>query len=401
MLKHLSLLTLVMFMALPADADPYRLIIGDRVIVNYDFLDEPKPTSVDLDGNIRLSEVGSIPAAGRTLDEIENAISEQMTLGGFSGVSFVLVEISEYAPVVVSGYVERSGRYEYLPGMDVSAALALAGGFGAGDIEGPNADVLAVNARRRASTAAERIAGAVADITRLDAALDGPDTPVELSDAMRAAVPVDLRDGMDARIEAEKERLAVRRSTADNLVASWNSDIADFEEQTLLLDERIVLKEDIVAQLAAELADLEKLRTQGLTTTARFSTQQQRLSDDREELLSLQTAKIAARRAATLAARNRDRFLSDRREEDLQEMKEARVDLESGLREYGFALDELTVLSDDTAALAEEVPVLDVRFVIRGPRSDRFGDAEVTINTPLLPGDIIVVEVDDPLSATR
>lgn len=401
MLKQLSVLMGAMLLALPVGADPYRLIIGDKVIVNYDFLDEPKPTTVDLDGNIRLSEVGSIPAAGQTLDEIEDAISQQMTLGGFSGVSFVLVEIAEYAPLVVSGYVDRSGRYDFLPGMDVAAAIALAGGFGSGDIEGPNADVLAVNARRRASAAAERIAGAVANLARLDAALDSPDTPVVLSDDLRAAVPVDLRDGMDMRIEAEKERLGVRRSTTENLVASWNSDIADFREQTILLDERIVIKEEIVATLTAELADLETLRTQGLTTTARFSTQQQRLSDDREELLSLQTAKIAARRAATLAARNRDRFLSDQRQEDLEELKEARVDFESGRREYALAIDELTVLSDDTDALADEVAVVEVRFVIKGPRADRFGEADITRSTPLLPGDIVVVEVVDDLISGR
>lgn len=401
MLKRLSALAAALLLAGPASAEPYRLIIGDKVIVNYDFLDEPKPASVDLDGNIRLSEVGSIQAQGKTLDEIEAAISEKMTLGGFSGVSFVLVEVASYAPVVVSGFVERSGRFDFLPGMDVRAAIALAGGLGAGDVEGPNANVLEVNARRKASAAAETIATSVSDIARLEAGLDGPEAPIVLSDARRASVPIDLRDGMDQRIDAEQRRLAVQRNTSATLVASWESDISDFQDQIALLDERIVLKNSTIESLAAELADIEKLRNQGLTTTARFSTQLQRLTDDREELLSLETAKIAARRAASLAARNRDRFLSERRETNLNDLEKARSDLQTALRDYSFALDEMALLSNDAAALAEEVPVLEFKFLIRGPRAERFANVDIDRDTKLLPGDIVVVEVVDDLSGSR
>lgn len=400
MLRYLVGLWIFVLCALPAMAEPYRLIIGDRVIVNYDFLDEPKRTTVDLDGNIRLAEIGSIVAVNRTLVEIETAISDAISKGGFSGVSFVLVEIDEYAPVVVSGFVERSGRYDFLPGMDIGTALALAGGFGSGDFLRSNADVLTVNARRRAASASEKIARAVVDIARLEAALEGPKTPVVLSDELLALVPSNLIPGMEARVSAEAALLAERRTKMIRLVASYNSDISDFTEQTELLDGRIVLKTDIVAKLASELADLEALRSQQLTTASRLSVQQQRLSDDREELLGLETAKIAARRAATAAARNRDQFLADRRDDDLTELEDARDLLDSGQLEYRFALDELTVLSEDTEEILEDLPALDVRFEIRGPRADRFGDTEIGIRTILLPGDVVLVEVNDNTGGT-
>ncbi|MGB3406288.1 MAG: polysaccharide biosynthesis/export family protein [Jannaschia sp.] len=395
-MSRLPLATFVLLaVAAPLAADPYRLSVGDKVILDYDFLEDPKTAVVDLDGNIRLSELGSIVARDRTLDEIEQSITEGMIEGGFSGVSFVSVEMSDYAPVVVSGFVERSGRYDYLPGMTVGAAIALAGGLGSGDAEGPNVDVLAINARRRAATAAESIAAAVADMARLEATLDGDDAVIALDETRSRSVPTELRAGMAGRIATESRQLASTRARTETLLASWAREIADFEAQTALLDARIILKEETVANLAQELADLDNLRSQGLTTTARFSTLQQRLADDREELLTLETAKIAARRAASLAARNRDQFIADGRMDALEDLEIAQASFEAGLRDYRFALNELTVLSDDTEALSSDLPVFDLRFVLQGPRGGRLD--LVDRDTPMLPGDILVVEVLDGL----
>lgn len=394
MLRFLGPIAVGIGLTLPVMAEPYSLTIGDKMIVTSDFLEAPKTIAVDLDGNIRLPEIGSMSAAGRTLDQLEVAIFDKMKAGGFSGLSFVLVEMDTYAPVVVSGFVERSGRFDFLPGMDVGAALALAGGLGTEDAYPPNADVLAVHARRRASAAAERIAEATADIARFEAALAGPLEAIELSKASLAIVPVGARTTMDARIEAERIQLRQLRETTDMLVASWNSDILDFQDQTVLLDERISIKKDIIAALAADLADLQSLRTQGLTTASRFSNLQQQLSDDREELLSLETAKITARRQATLAARNRDQHLAEQRKTHLKALEDARENLALGLSDYRYSIDELTVLSQDTAAVTDDIPFLGVNLTIRGPRADRFDAKDVDFETKLLPGDILVVEME-------
>lgn len=391
----------LLVMSLPLAAQSYRLVVGDRVIVNYDFLEEPKTTSVDLDGNIRLSELGSIEAQGRTLDEVEEAITEGMIQGGFSGVSFVSVEVDTYAAVVVSGFVERSGSYDYLPGMTVGAAIAVAGGLGSGDAQGPNADVQAVNARRRAGTAAEIVAAALSDIARLEAALSEDDAEVALDPARVAGVPRDLQDGMEARLEAERIQLANERLRAETLLASWTQEIEDFEAQIQLLDGRIDLKIETVARLEAEVADLENLRSQGLTTTARFSSLQQRLSDDREELLTLETAKITARRAAGIAARNRAEFLTDRRQANLEALELARAEFVNGQRDYRLALSELTVLENDTEALAADQGVIELRYSIQSLREGRGDLTNVERATPVLPGDIVLVDILDGFEPTR
>lgn len=394
MLRLPFALLALLVMSLPLAAQSYRLVMGDRVIVYYDFLEVPKTTTVDLDGNIRLSELGRIHAQGRTLDEVEEAITEGMIQGGFRGVSFVSVEIEAYAPIVVSGFVKRSGQYDYMPGMTVGAAVAVAGGSGSGgDAEGPNSDIQELNARRRAGTAAELIATAVADIARLEAFQAEDDTAITLDDVLREAVPAQLRDDMDERLAAEARLLANTRDHTETMLASWAQEVADFEVQIGLLDGRIALKEEIVSNLVVELADLDNLRAQGLTTISRFSTLQQRLADDREELLSLETAKVTARRSAGMAARNRDQFLAEQREAVLTSMAEAQMELAAGQRDYRFALDELTVLSDGAEAIATEAPLFKLHYILQGPRADRVN--AIDRDTPILPGDILVVDVSD------
>ena len=263
------------------------------------------------------------------------------------------------------------------------------------------ASTLSASTIRRAAAAAEQIAAAISDLAKYEAALAGPQVAIALSETLRAVVPIEVRTTMDARIKAERIQLDQIRDTTKLLVTSWNSDIADFQDQTVLLDERIVIKKEIIATLSADLADLETLRTQGLTTSSRFSNLQQQLSDDREELLNLETAKITARRQATLAARNRNQYLADQRKNNLTALEAARASLALGLSDHRFAVDELTVLKGGSATLEDAIALLDVSLTIRGPRADRFDGDVVDFETKLLPGDIVVVEVKDPVVSSN
>ncbi|WGH78917.1 polysaccharide biosynthesis/export family protein [Jannaschia ovalis] len=392
MLKITVGLLFLLVIATPLAAEPYRLVMGDQVIVDYDFLEEPKTTIVDLDGNIRLAELGSIAAAGRSLDEVKAAIERGMAEDGFSGVSFVSVEVAGYAPVVVTGFVERSGAYDFLPGMTVGAALALAGGVGSDSGGGPDPDVLLASAGRRVTLAAGAITDAVATITRLEAALSGAPLPLGLPPDYAELVPEERRAEIGVLLELEGARLSVERARETAQLASWESEIADYAEQARLLDARIAVKTQSLQRLETEFDDLEGLRSQGLATVARTSTLQQRLADDREELLALETAKIAARRARSLAERNRDAFLSDQRLERLDGLRRTRAELQDATRSYRVAVDELVAVGDDSAGFSVLAEVLDLRFTIRSARPDRPA-AAIDRDTPVLPGDILTVEV--------
>ena len=386
----LPILCAGLMLAQPIAADPYRLVAGDRVTLNHDLMTTPKTAMIDLDGNIRLPELGRIAAADKSFDEVEAAIAGAMIEGGYSGIPAVSVEIASYAPVVVSGLVERSGRYDYLPGMTVGTAIALAGGIALPDLPLDSDRLAALTARRNAERLAGQIAETVARIARLKAALGGAETPVILSQQLRSVVPWQEQAGLDDLLASETAILRGQRATSTLLIASWTRDIAESDAQIGLLEDRIALKDTAVAQLSADLDAARDLQSKGLTTNSRGSALLQRLADEREELLALETAKIQTRQNKSLSARNRDRYEAEQYQNRLQDLRDAEGRLKTLQRDYRFALAELELLSANAGGQVEAGEDKLTISVI-GPRDDRFETDTVDGDSPLLPGDVVTV----------
>ncbi|GAA6210045.1 polysaccharide biosynthesis/export family protein [Cognatishimia sp. WU-CL00825] len=395
-----TLLGLSLICATPLAADPYRLVVGDQITLNYNFLQTPKTATIDLDGNIRLSEIGSIVADGKTFDEVEADVTDAMVKGGFSGIPFVSVEISEYAPIIVSGFIERGGRFDFAPGMTVGVALALSGGAATLDAPtGGNSELSSLAARRRSTTLATDIADTAARISRLEAALAGPEAPVVLPEDLQAAVPRSELPGLENRLIAEAKVLDRARLTAAILIKSWDKEIAEGQLQIGILDERLGLKESTIARISEDLDAARSLQSQGLATNTRTSGLVQRLADEREDLLAIETAKINVRRAISLAERNRQRYESDQHQTRLEALRDARNLLNTLQQNYRISLSELALLYGDVNGLALDDGGIGLQFSILGPRAARFANETVTSNTVLLPGDIVVVGTDVQTSA--
>ena len=108
---------------------PYRLGAGDRIRVTV-FEQEglTNTYSVDQSGYVAFPLVGSVPARGSTVQEIEAQIASQLR-NGYLRDPDVSVEIDRYRPIFVMGEVGAAGQYSYVPGMTVQKAIAAAGGF--------------------------------------------------------------------------------------------------------------------------------------------------------------------------------------------------------------------------------------------------------------------------------
>ncbi|WP_442577960.1 polysaccharide biosynthesis/export family protein [Mesorhizobium sp. ASY16-5R] len=108
---------------------PYRLGAGDRVRVTVFEQDSLTNTySVDSAGYIAFPLVGSVPARGRSVQELEGALAAKLR-EGFLRDPDVSVEVDQYRPVFVMGEVGAAGQYSYVPGLTVQKAVAMAGGF--------------------------------------------------------------------------------------------------------------------------------------------------------------------------------------------------------------------------------------------------------------------------------
>lgn len=113
----------------PAWADPFRLGNEDKVDVRvFGRPDLSQTLKVDGDGNLRLPLIGSVRAAGLTIDEVEaRLVIACRDQAGILGPR-VTVAVVETGPIFVGGAVQTPGRYGWASDLTAAKAYALAGG---------------------------------------------------------------------------------------------------------------------------------------------------------------------------------------------------------------------------------------------------------------------------------
>ncbi len=107
----------------------YILGAGDRIQIKvYGHSDLVTTSTLGSDGKITFQFVGELQAAGLTV----NQLAEQIRIGldgDYIINPLVSVNIFKYRNFYIQGEVERPGGYPFEPGINISKALALAGGL--------------------------------------------------------------------------------------------------------------------------------------------------------------------------------------------------------------------------------------------------------------------------------
>jgi protein involved in polysaccharide export with SLBB domain len=112
------------------DISSYRLGPGDALRVNvFRHEDLSGEFRLDGDGYFALPLVGEILGGGRTARQLENEIESALKSGGYLVEPQVSIEVLNYRPFYIIGEVNNPGSFEYVNGMTVINAVALAGGF--------------------------------------------------------------------------------------------------------------------------------------------------------------------------------------------------------------------------------------------------------------------------------
>jgi polysaccharide export outer membrane protein len=112
-----------------AAAQSYRLAMGDKVhIAVFNEENLSGDYTVSPDGKITLPLAGPVPAAGRTVPELQEAVTSTLK-NGFVQNPNVTVTATELRPYYILGEVNKPGKYAYMPELTVMAAVATAEGF--------------------------------------------------------------------------------------------------------------------------------------------------------------------------------------------------------------------------------------------------------------------------------
>lgn len=137
MCKALPYLCMVFLLVIPgvfgpfaAAADQYRIAAGD--LLSVDVFDEPDlslaEVRVTADGTIPFPLLEQVKVAGLTAEEVSARIKD-LLLDGYLKKPRVTVSIIKYRYIYVTGEVKNPGAYNYVDGLTVEKAVALAGGF--------------------------------------------------------------------------------------------------------------------------------------------------------------------------------------------------------------------------------------------------------------------------------
>lgn len=112
------------------DISSYRLGPGDALRVTvFRHEDLSGEFSLDGEGYFALPLVGEVLGGGRTSRQLENEIEIALKSGGYLIDPQVSIEVLNYRPFYIIGEVRNPGSFEYVNGMTVINAVALAGGF--------------------------------------------------------------------------------------------------------------------------------------------------------------------------------------------------------------------------------------------------------------------------------
>jgi protein involved in polysaccharide export with SLBB domain len=112
------------------DINSYRLGPGDALRVTvFRHEDLSGEFTLDGDGYFALPLVGEILGGGRSARQLENEIEVALKSGGYLVEPQVSIQVLNYRPFYIIGEVNNPGSFEYVNGMTVINAVALAGGF--------------------------------------------------------------------------------------------------------------------------------------------------------------------------------------------------------------------------------------------------------------------------------
>jgi len=121
----------------PADApakgetlSQYKLAAGDVITITVfgeDDLTKSRTRLTDA-GTISYPVLGEIDVLGKTVGELEKAIADGLR-GRYLVNPRVSVTLDEYRPFFINGQIGKPGSYPYQPGLTISKAVTIAGGF--------------------------------------------------------------------------------------------------------------------------------------------------------------------------------------------------------------------------------------------------------------------------------
>lgn len=379
-----ALMALAAFAFQPAFAQnksDYLVAVGDQVEVSvYGKPELSGSFRVRGDGTIVLHLLGPIPVAGATFSEIEGEIVARAQ-EQFGSRESALVDITTFRDVYVLGTVQNPGAYEYIPGLNVVKAIALAGGYETLAEESTSTERDIDATRRRVLEAQNRLRFAQTELAAIErelARLDG----VEVAD---------LNASEDDLASDQVQLITLRRTLSERFTEGAERRRSLAIDEASLFEERRTLVDEQLAATEEQYTRVNDLVERGLARREQLLEVQVDLNDLRADALEAAAFEARARQTAANAESDYSVEQTQYRHALLRDkiLVEERAAVERAELEASLAF--LRELSPDAA---QELGTEILSTIYEIYRSGEDAPERGTLSSPLGPDDTLIVRFE-------
>lgn len=367
--------------------------LRDWSILNGDYVVGPS-------GAISMPFIGELAARGRTTAELASAMGEQLQQKlGLPDRPEASVEIAEFRPVFITGDVQTPGKYPYDPQLTVLKALSLAGGLRRAEAAGFGAPRDFINAQGNYDVLVAQRNGLLARRARLTAEAENRND-IQFADALgKSDNGHKLMNDEKALMAARAKRLRLQLSGLDDLKKLLQSEIESLQQKITTQNRQLDLAR-------TELKSIGNLQEKGLVVNQRILSLEQSNAELEGKILDMETASLRAKQDIAKATQDATSLQNDRDTQIAQDRQQTEADLielnvKMGM--YAGLMSEALGRSPEAAVSAasatDSAPT--IRYVIVRSSNGKSGETEAREDTPVLPGDVIKVEVEAPQATSN
>jgi polysaccharide export outer membrane protein len=352
--------------------------------------------TVGASGFVSLPLVGEIPANGETSSQLAQSIGSKLQERmGLVSIPDISVEVSQFRPFYITGYVSRPGEYPYRPGLTVLQALTIGGGLKSHHDGGvPRFERESVVTRGELDLYAKEFNALLVRRARLEAELKS-DTGFELP-----AILVAHQDDRAVQTLIDQEQLQFEtRSRVITTQLKALGELRGYLQREVESLSGQLGKHDMVMQTVQnELNSVQTLAVKGLATAPRRLALERNIAQFEGDRLRLETGLAKARQDIS------------RTEISVIELKNRRVsEITSELQQVQAKIEQIELRFETAQKLLYESEILaplshahrirndaaKPNFKIVRGRNGSFAEFLASETTVVEPGDTIKVELPE------
>jgi exopolysaccharide production protein ExoF len=369
----------------------YKLGIQDRVRVHvHEWPALTGEFTIGANGDVTLPLIGQLRAAGLETGELAAAIGARLrTKVELIQAPDTAVDVVQYRPFYILGYVDRPGEYPFRPGMLVLNAVSIGGGMyrparGSSTDWGLQRD--AITARGDIRVIAVRRQELEARRFRLEAEVQALET--------FPPIPADVSNDLRRVLDEEKALFQSRLDRVNNQVESFNNTIELLEREIVAIQGQIGANQRQRDSVSRELEDTRGMVSRGLAPAPRVLPLERTVSQLESEQKAMETMILRARQQINLTRAQISNVRDERRALAASDLLGLRVQAQELTERYNTLVRVMADSSDlielgDERETTEQVVV--PAYAIVRIENGEVVERNVTETTRVQPGDIIKV----------